>query len=223
MFDLCARQAVSPRCPNHHIVNVAWNQRGSDHFQRFANARRQRGPSSPELTSELHHTKSTSEWHRAWVTDQAQGSVAFAAQPPDKREWQNKTVTQTVGTQTPTSTSRFRGSATAARHTVVTSIGAATAPDRASVTSSRSMTNIALAAVGYCATEDLQRLVQSRIDLVIQRSWMPKDEAAVAKQQRTFKPTDENLNLHGPPLAVPYFISPTPNYRSDTKPEPLQR
>ena len=33
------------------------------------------------------------------------------------------------------------------------------------------------------------------------------------------QPTDENLNLHGPPQAVP-FVSPMPKYRPDTKPDP---
>ena len=32
--------------------------------------------------------------------------------------------------------------------------------------------------------------------------------------------TDENLNFHGPPLAVPDFVSPAPKYRPNTKPEP---
>ena len=35
-----------------------------------------------------------------------------------------------------------------------------------------------------------------------------------------FQPTDENLNLHHPPVALPHFTSPTPQYRPDTKPEP---
>ena len=71
------------------------------------------------------------------------------------------------------------------------------------------VTNIALAAAGYFPSEDVQRL-QSRIDLTNPAFWMPLDEGAAAKQQRTSSQTDDNLNLHSPPASFPDFISLAP-------------
>ena len=82
------------------------------------------------------------------------------------------------------------------------------------------MTNFGLAAAGCCATEDLQRF-QSRIDFVIQ-DVDALGRSCSSETAADFQPTDENVNLHGPSVDVPYFISPPLIYRPDTKPEPAR-
>ena len=66
-------------------------------------------------------------------------------------------------------------------------------------------------------TEGLQRL-QSCIDLIVQ-DMNAVNRSCSSETAADFQPIDETLDIGGPPLVVPFFISPTPKYRTHTKPE----
>ena len=129
------------------------------------------------------------------------GSVAYATHSLDKEIEKHKVVTQTVGTQTliPITDARALQQWRALQSSQQLELQ----------TLQHKISRILQdAASGYSPTEGLQ----SRIDLIIwdtnavNRSC--SSEAAV-----DFQPIDKTLDLRGPPVAVPYFVSPAPKYR----------
>ena len=105
---------------------------------------------------------------------------------------------------------RYWSLATVARHAVVTSSGAAQAPaQKQPHPPGRSNRQF--------STEGLQRL-QARVDLIIQ-DMNAVNRSCSSETAADFQPTDETLDLRGPPLTDPFSISLTPKYRPDTKPD----
>ena len=141
MFDVYAPQAVSG--PNtstlSHCTDMAWNHRCSDHFQnsqkrdshreqtsfKVTAPRRRRGPLSPELTSELHHTKELQPNPKGSVVPKVDVGAPGEETPtksrgsPDQQDTRMKTCHPDSGDSNTKFYHRFRGLTTVARDRVV--------------------------------------------------------------------------------------------------------